>query len=160
MFVDEYMIDKNATQAYLRAGYKSSYAAARVSASKLLTKPNIVSEIEMRMAKERIRLDVTRERVVDELAKVAFLNVTDLIDTKTGELKGDATLSDTAALSEVQVTEQQTLYGKQVKVSAKTYDKMRALDLLMRYLGLMEGAGTDSGMQPPTIIDDMEGGGT
>lgn len=47
-FVAEYMIDMNATQAYLRAGYTCTEEAARVSASKLLTNPNIVAEIATR----------------------------------------------------------------------------------------------------------------
>jgi phage terminase small subunit len=47
-FVDEYMLDMNATQAYLRAGYNCTEEAARVSASKLLTNANIVAEIATR----------------------------------------------------------------------------------------------------------------
>jgi phage terminase small subunit len=47
-FIDEYMVDMNATAAYLRAGYKCSEAAARSSASDFLSNPNISEEIERR----------------------------------------------------------------------------------------------------------------
>lgn len=67
-FVDEYMVDMNATQAYLRAGYKCTEEAARVSASKLLTNPNIVAEIATRQEKLQEKTELTAEWVLNELA--------------------------------------------------------------------------------------------
>lgn len=67
-FVDEYMIDMNATQAYLRAGYRCTEEAARVSASKLLTNPNIVGEIATRQEKLQEKTELTAEWVLNELA--------------------------------------------------------------------------------------------
>jgi phage terminase small subunit len=67
-FVDEYMVDMNATQAYLRAGYKCTEEAARVSASKLLTNPNIVAEITTRQEKLQEKTELTAEWVLNELA--------------------------------------------------------------------------------------------
>lgn len=67
-FVDEYMVDMNATQAYLRAGYRCTEEAARVSASKLLTNPNIVAEIATRQEKIQEKTELTVEWVLNELA--------------------------------------------------------------------------------------------
>lgn len=71
-FVDEYMKDMNATAAYLRAGYKCSEASARVNASKLLTNPNIASEISDRVSKRQQKIqentEISVEWVLKELA--------------------------------------------------------------------------------------------
>lgn len=65
-FADEYLIDMNATAAYLRAGYKCSEAAARSSASDLLTNPNISEYIESKQKKLEIKTEVTAEWVLKE----------------------------------------------------------------------------------------------
>ena len=65
-FADEYLIDMNATAAYLRAGYNSSEAAARVSASKLLTNPNIVEYIESKQKRLSVKTEITAEWVIQE----------------------------------------------------------------------------------------------
>lgn len=68
-FVDEYMIDMNATAAYLRAGYKCTEDAARVSASKLLTNPNIVAEIATRQAKMQEESGISVKWILEELVE-------------------------------------------------------------------------------------------
>ena len=65
-FADEYLIDMNATAAYLRAGYNSSEAAARVSASKLLTNPNIVEYIEAKQKRLEKKTEMTQEWVLEK----------------------------------------------------------------------------------------------
>ena len=44
-FVEEYMVDLNATRAYIRAGYKASEEAARRNAARLLTKDDVISAV-------------------------------------------------------------------------------------------------------------------
>jgi hypothetical protein len=61
-FVEEYLIDPNATQAAMRAGY--SPGTARVIASQNLTKPNIHNAIRRAQATTQERLEVTRDTVV------------------------------------------------------------------------------------------------
>lgn len=70
-FVNEYMKDMNATAAYLRAGYKCSEAAARSSASDLLTKPNISAEIERRNKLLEDKSTTSVQWVLDNLKLVA-----------------------------------------------------------------------------------------
>ena len=65
-FVDEYMIDMNGSAAYLRAGYNCTEDAARVSASKLLTNPNIVAEIATRQKKMQEETGMTVKWVLDK----------------------------------------------------------------------------------------------
>jgi len=64
-FIDEYLVDFNATQAYIRAGYKGKGAYA--SASKLLRNPEIKAELERRMAESRI----TPEQIIARLDAMA-----------------------------------------------------------------------------------------
>lgn len=70
-FADEYLIDLNATAAYLRAGYKCSEAAARSSASDLLTNPNIVEYIESKQKVIAEKIELSAEWVLQNLKYVA-----------------------------------------------------------------------------------------
>ena len=69
-FAAEYSKDLNATQAAIRAGY--SPQSARTQAADLLTNPNIASAIAEAQAARSRRTEVTADRVVLELARVAF----------------------------------------------------------------------------------------
>jgi hypothetical protein len=69
-FVDEYCVDQNAAQAAIRAGYSAK--AARQIGSYLANLPDIRAEIDARLTKLRARQHVTAERVVQELARLAF----------------------------------------------------------------------------------------
>ena len=78
-FIDEYLIDLNATQAAIRAGY--SVKTAREQASQNLTKLNIQQAISEKMAERSKRTGVNQDRIVLELAKIAFVNAADVIDS-------------------------------------------------------------------------------
>ena len=78
LFVDEYLIDLNATQAAIRAGY--SVSSARDIGCENLTKPNIQEAIAKAMAERSRRTGVNQDRVVLELAKIAFANIADVVD--------------------------------------------------------------------------------
>ena len=69
-FVDEYLVDLNATAAAKRAGY-SEKSASRI-AIELLNKTHVSAEIQKRQAKLRGKLEITQERVLEELAAIAF----------------------------------------------------------------------------------------
>ena len=74
-FVQEYLIDLNATQAYIRAGY--SEKGADVSASRLLGNARIQAEITSRKTKNREKFNITQDMIHKELAKIAFSNMKD-----------------------------------------------------------------------------------
>jgi len=71
-FADEYLTDLNATAAYGRAGYKAKGDAAKVNASRLLTKANVQEYIQDRMKKREQRTEITQDMVLQELAKIGF----------------------------------------------------------------------------------------
>ncbi|AYO76445.1 terminase small subunit [Sphingobium yanoikuyae] len=75
-FVHEYLAETphNATAAYARAGYKAVGQAARTAAARLLKQPAIQAAIAEIRAKDAAKFEVTRERVLEEYAKLAFFD--------------------------------------------------------------------------------------
>ena len=78
LFCKEYIIDLNATKAAESAGYKPS--TARQQACRLLTKGNIQARIAQLQKKQADKLDITAERVLRELALLAYSNMDDYVD--------------------------------------------------------------------------------
>lgn len=81
-FVDEYLVDLNATQAAIRAGYSAD--TARQMASENLSKPYIQSAITEARLAQQARTGVTADLVLLEIANVAFADARDLVEVKTG----------------------------------------------------------------------------
>jgi phage terminase small subunit len=69
LFIKYYLIDKNATQAYIKAGYNGK--GAESSASKLLTNPKVKAIIDAELNKTMNELDITAERVLKGFKEVA-----------------------------------------------------------------------------------------
>lgn len=72
-FVREYLVDLNATQAAIRAGY--SEATAKEQASRLLTNVHVESAVAAAMKIRSDRTDITADRVLKELAKIGFADI-------------------------------------------------------------------------------------
>lgn len=141
-FCEEYMIDLNATQAAIRAGY--SPKTANEQGSQLLAKLSIQNRIAQLQAEQSRRTGVSADRVVRELAKIAFVNAADLIDPKTASLKSDVSHDDLAAVQSVKV---KTFGEDGLEQEVKLADKLRALDLLGKHLGMFNGASDDTSDQ-------------
>lgn len=140
MFVKEYLIDLNATQAAIRAGYSGKTAEA--AASRLLTKVNIQSAIQAQMDKRAAKIEISAERVLQEIAKMAFANVQDLYDEH-GILKPISELPrDVAAtVQSVKVNLTETCAVQEVKL----WDKKGSLELLGKHLVLFTDKHEHSG---------------
>lgn len=132
-FVDEYLVDLNATAAAKRAGYseKTAYSMGQ----RLLKKVEIQAAIQKRQAKLRGKLEITQERVLEELAAIAFANGTDFATiTHNGlvRLTPTSELPDEKRKAIASIKEGQ--YGTEVKV----HDKVKALELLAKHLGMFD----------------------
>lgn len=152
-FVEEYIIDLNATQAARRAGY--SQKNAKVSGSTQLSKPNIQKAIAKATAARSQRTAITADRVVRELARIAFGDPRKLLNDD-GTLKPLHELDDdtAATISSFEMTE----LGEAKLSKAKVWDKNAALDKLMRHLGAyapeqFDHRSSDGSMTPPTRIE-------
>ena len=134
-FVEEYLIDLNATQAAIRAGYSPKTATA--IASENLAKPNISAAIACAMAERSKRTGITQDRVLEELAKVAFIKLTDIVDD-TGKIKADATDEDRACIESIKYKRTDTDTGYSEEREVKASHKLKALELIGRHLGMFE----------------------
>lgn len=155
-FIDEYLIDLNATQAAIRAGY--SVKTAREQASQNLTKLNIQQEISEKMAERSKRTGVNQDRIVLELAKIAFVNAADVIDSDDATIKAGATADDTAAIQSVKVKVIPTKEGEGVEREIRLNDKLKALELLGKHLGMWNDK-LDVNLNIPVVIsgeDNLE----
>ena len=125
-FVEEYLIDLNATQAAIRAGY--SPATAKEIGCENLTKPNISKA----MAERSRRTGVNQDRVLQELAKIAFAKITDAVDPKTATVREYASEDDLACIQSIKIKPNE--FGTEREI--KMYDKRSALVDLGKHLGL------------------------
>ena len=142
-FCDEYLVDLNATRAYKVAYSRCKKdETASVNGSKLLRNTKVQEYISKKQKEIEKRTEVTQDMVIQELAKIAFLDIRKLY-TENGQLKNIADIdSDTAgAISSLETLEEYDGYGddrekigdtKKVKV----LDKTKALELLGRHLGI------------------------
>lgn len=116
-FVAEYLVDLNATQAAIRAGYSEKTAGS--VGNENLKKPEIQNAIQKAVADRQQRTEITQDKVLDELGKVAFSKAADYTDS-----------------------------------TLKYSNKLRALELLGKHLGMFEGKKND-GEEGVRIIDDI-----
>lgn len=155
LFCDEYLIDLNATQAAIRAGYSPD--TAKAIGSENLTKPDIRTHIDRAMAERSKRTGVNADRVVMELAKIAFINAADVINADDATLRDDAAPEDTAAIQSVKVKTIPTKDGEGIEREIKMADKIKALELLGKHLGMFKDKLELSGSldSEKTKLDDL-----
>jgi phage terminase small subunit len=133
-FAEEFLVDLNGTQAAIRAGYAPG--SAKVAAARLLTNANVAAAIAEALAARGRRTEVTADRVVLELARVAFGDPRRVMGWGPGgvRLRPSAELTDEEAAIVAEVGETTTKEGGSLRV--KTVDKLGALRLLGRHLGM------------------------
>lgn len=132
-FVDEYLIDLNATQAAIRAGYSAKTADQQ--GSRMLANVKVKQAVAEKQAQRSKRTGVNQDRVVLELAKVAFAKMTDIVDSK-GRIKEDASPDDLACIESIKYKESDNEYGGSVEREVKIASKLKALELLGKHLGM------------------------
>ena len=147
IFCEEYLIDLNATRAYKVVHPNVKDETARVNACKLLTNANVQEYIQELVKEREERTKVTQDMVVQELAKIAFFNIKDIYDEK-GKLKQVNDMNDntTKAISSIKVKQNSKTTTKDMPIEhipeqmieVKTNDKVKALELLGRHLGIFK----------------------
>lgn len=173
-FVDEYLIDLNATKAAERAGY--SKKTARVIGAENLTKPAVAAAIAA-ASDQRAKVNkITAQRVLDELALIAFSDLGELVEfTADGiQFKPAAAVSEAARRAVASVKIRRDLGSEErpptETVEFKLWDKVGALRQLAEHLGLVKelaellarlkaledaqnDAGTDAGRGKAPAVD-------
>ncbi|BEU88683.1 terminase small subunit [Selenomonas sp. TAMA-11512] len=142
-FIDEYLIDFNATQAALRAGY-SKKTAAFIGAQNL-KKIQIQDEIARRQRVLQVRTEISQDRVVKELARIAFADASDYVKVRTEIVhpkKGKPYAVQTVKVKDTsELTKDQRAAIASIKqgtngIELKLYDKTRAIEILGRHIGM------------------------
>lgn len=160
-FVEEYLVDLNATQAAIRAGYSAH--TAKQQGARLLTNVDVAQKLGS--ARERLveRTEISQDRVLKEYAAIAFADIrnavkwgtaAETIDGKevrctTIELFDSAGLKPevAAAISEVS----QTKEGLKVKF----HGKQGALDAIAKHLGMfVERHEVDVKLSLEALVDE------
>lgn len=138
-FCQEYLVDLNGTQSAIRAGYSEDTAYS--IAWENLRKPEIqerISELRKDAAK---KLDLTKERILQEYSRLAFSDIRKLY-TEDGVLKkiNDLGEDEAASIAGIEVEELFEGFGQEREkigytTKIKRADKRAALDSLCRVLG-------------------------
>ncbi|HLI22061.1 MAG TPA: terminase small subunit [Stellaceae bacterium] len=134
-FVAEYLRDLNGRKAAMRVGYARSGAGGM--AHKLLAKPAIAAAVAAAQDEERAQKRATADRVIEELARMAFANIRDFADwgPKGISMRDKALLDpeETAAIADIEHK------GNGKLGRLKLYDKLAALNALAKHLGMIGG---------------------
>jgi phage terminase small subunit len=137
-FVDEYLSHANGTRAYRAAYPGATYAAARTAAARLRKVPAVAAELKAGRAAQRQRTRLDADRLLRELAAVAFSDIGDLFDADGHPLPPH--LIDPvsrSAVASLTVTRTVSASGEVTETfRVRFWDKLRALELLARHLGL------------------------
>ncbi|MGD9599913.1 MAG: terminase small subunit [Steroidobacteraceae bacterium] len=140
-FCAEYIVDLNGTAAAKRAGY--SEKTARAIAQELLVRPQVVAKVQALMDERANRTQVTADRVITEVARLAFADLRKLFDPLNGELLPPAQWPDelAAAVASIEVEELMGGTGpERVQIGwtkkVKLWDKPKSLEMLGRHLKL------------------------
>lgn len=140
-FVEEYLVDLNATQAAIRAGYsaKTAYAIGHEN----LSKPEIADAIAAAQTTRSERTEITQDMVLRELAKIGFGDIRKMF-TETGSLKPVNELDDDAAacLSSIEITTRKARGGEDDELEevakVRLWDKRAALVDIGKHLGMFK----------------------
>ena len=161
IFADEYLIDLNATRAY-KVAYPSikKDEIAAVNGSKLLRNTKVADYIQKRMQDRQKRTEITQDRVLEELAAIAFARATDFAEV----VDDRVIIKDTAGLTEQQVKAIAGIKEGKFGIELKLNDKEKALELLGRHLGMFRDRLEVTGLEEEKkklddILEQMRGGG-
>jgi phage terminase small subunit len=151
LFIEEYLVDLNATQAALRAGYapKRAYAMGHEN----LRKPEIAAALSAAMAERSERTKIDQDRVVLEIARLAFSDVRKLFDGTRLKRMDEIDDATAAAISSVKVSTRQVGEGEVEHIAEiKFWPKTTALEQAGKHIGLF---GADNLQKKPEVTQNV-----
>lgn len=148
-FVTEYLVDLNATQAAKRAGYKDPNIGRQ-----LITKNNVLDAISKAMKKREARTEITQDSVLKELAAIGFANAADFVKVSGGAVK----ITDTDEIEKDKLPALAGVKETQNGIEIKLHDKVHALELIGKHLGMFTGAQARNDVEDLTPLADMLAG--
>lgn len=150
-FVEEYLVDLRPAAAAVRAGYGAKNAVT--TGNRLKNLPHVRVAIEAAMSERSRRLGITQDRVVLELARIAFADISEFVawDAAGGvTLRASSELTPQQTACVAEIVENAGKSGKGVRI--KLHGKTQALSALARHLGGRETADETGSPRPLTVI--------
>ena len=129
-FVDEYLIDLNATAAARRAGYAEG--SASVEGCRLLVKDKIKRLVAEKRRQVADRAEISVARVLEEYRRIAFADLRDVVQVRNGQVY----ITDTDTLTPEQAASLSEISQTKEGIRVKILDKQRALDSMAKHLGM------------------------
>ncbi|EKU96718.1 phage terminase, small subunit [Leptolyngbya sp. PCC 7375] len=140
LFCREYLKDFNGAAAYVRAGY--SEKGAKNHAARLVAKGSVQAYLATLRNQVESRSVATLERTLEEIARVAYADITSTLKFTNSELtlnnSEELPSEVTAAIESVTFNESITESGTNVKKNLKMHNKMQALGLLADFFGIRD----------------------
>ena len=172
-FVEEYLVDLNATQAAIRAGY-SAKNADKIG-HELLGKTRVSEAIQEAMDSRSARTEITQDMILRELARVAFSNGTDfarvvsretpttIVDEEGNPQQVMGTVQSVRILDTDTVDPEKRAAIASIKegkygIEVSSYDKVKALELLGKHLGMFDAKATQNKGRENNLLDRLLGG--
>ncbi len=128
----------SATKAYTKAGYKSTGHAAEANGARLMRKDEVQARVAELTAPAVAETQATVERVLQELVRLAFYDLTVVFESENGRL----TMKDPRNLPEdlrrAIVGIKPVEVGGELQYECRFADKQRALDSLARHLQMLK----------------------
>lgn len=146
-FVAEYLKDLNASQAAIRAGY--SEKTAYVQGPRLIGEPSVKAAIDAAIKRRNKRLELSQDKVVRELVKIGMADIKDYLSYRTALTQVDVNDDGEPVIGYAPIIElvpsedvdgtviQEVSISQRGVFSFKLADKMKALELLARHLGML-----------------------
>lgn len=160
-FIEEFLLDLNGTAAYKRAGYNAKGHGAEVNAAKLLSNTEVASAISAAQAKRSRRTEVNADRVIQELAAIAFADPRKLFNADGSTKPLHEVDDDTRGALVIEVNQGTDSEGNPTFTRRTKFAcKLIALDRLARHLGLLNDKITVKGdAQDPIrlLIQSIQG---
>ena len=143
-FCQEYLLDLNATAAYIRAGYATTGAGASVNASRLLANAKVQTRVAELQAERSRRTEISADRVLLEYARLAFSDMREFTAWGSDGVKwkDSEALSDDAAACVAEVVETRSAGDGGWTRRFKLHSKTAALSDVAKHLGMFVERGT------------------
>lgn len=175
MFVEEYLIDLNAKQAAIRAGYSPKTAGE--TGYENLNKPHIKQEIDKRMKDREKRTEITQDKVLKELASIGFANASDFVKVEEKEYisgyekdeEGNLDINrpiysrgkfvniyETDSIEKEKLAALAGIKHGANGIEIKLHDKVKALELIGKHLAMFTDKVEHSGEIKYSIIDPFK----
>ena len=155
LMAEEFLIDLDAKNAAIRAGYspKTAEKASEWIRRDNPSKPLLRAEIDKRLAARSKRTDITADRVLAELAKIAFADISSIIDLDSGDYLPDAKKADTAAIASIKIRQTPSSTEREIRLA----DRNKALELLGKHLGMFDKDDGNAGSELSKLDKLLEG---